>query len=88
MQVETSRNTHLKGDGNLEQVRQSKMLMKGILELRRKIPSEKMKHQILTSKFGKGKNSERQFSIADRNPNRGTTEDAQMHHRMIKGLQS
>ena len=41
LQLETSRNSHLKAEGNLEQVGQSTMSMKSILSLRRKLPSEK-----------------------------------------------
>ena len=41
-QFETSRNTHLKARRNLEQGGPSTMPMKGILALRRKVPSEKI----------------------------------------------
>ena len=41
LQVETSRNTHLKAEGNLEQVARSNMPIKGILLLRRKLSSDK-----------------------------------------------
>ena len=40
LQLETSQNTHLKANGSLVQVGQSKMHTKGILAIRRKLPSE------------------------------------------------
>ena len=42
LEVETSRNTHLKAEGNLEQVARSNMPIKGILLLRRKLSSDKI----------------------------------------------
>ena len=42
LQVETSRSTHSKAKGNLEQVEQSTTSMKGILALRRTLSSEKV----------------------------------------------
>ena len=41
LQFETSMNTHLRAEGNLEQVGRSKMPMEGVLALKRKLPSEK-----------------------------------------------
>ena len=40
MQAETSMNTHLEAEGNLEQVRQSQMPIKGTLALGLKLSSE------------------------------------------------
>ena len=47
LQFETSMISHFKAQGNLEQVGQSTMPMKGTLALRRKLPPGKDKHQIL-----------------------------------------
>ena len=69
LQFEASVNTHLKSEGNLEQVGQSQMPMEGILALARKLPSEKKKYQTLTSELGEFK-IQRQISVSERDPDR------------------
>ena len=51
LQFETSMNSRLKAEGNLEQIRRSQMPMQGIIALKTKLPSDKRKHQILMSPF-------------------------------------
>ena len=53
-QFETSKNSHLKAEGNLEQIRRTRTPMKGIIGLTGKLPLEKGKNQILISEFGGG----------------------------------
>ena len=52
LHFQNSMNSHLTVERNLEQLRRSRTLVKGILALKRKLPSEKEKHQTLKSEFG------------------------------------
>ena len=64
------------------------MPMKGILALRRTLPSGKDKHEILPSEFGESKKWETHFHLWMESKRVGKPNDLQMHRRMTKGLQS
>ena len=64
------------------------MPIKGILALRRNLPSGKTGIRFSRQSLDKS-NIQRQISVSERHPNGwGKTEDHQMHHRTTKGLQS
>ena len=87
MQVEVSRNTHLKAEGNLErETIQDAHKEQSCAQT--ETPIGKDKYQILTSKFRKGR-SQRQISSFEPNPNRWKQRKMhQIHHGMTNGLQS
>ena len=60
-------NTHVKVEGNLEQVGQFQMSIQGFHAVRRKHPSEKKKRQILTSALGESK-IRTHIPISERDP--------------------
>ena len=77
-QVETSRNTHLKAEGNLEQVARSNMPINGILLLRRKLSSDKTSIRFSRRTLIRAKSRDNLPSLNVIQTG-GKTEDAQMH---------